>query len=297
LLSPDGLLVIDKPSGPTSHDVVDIVRRLTGTRRVGHVGTLDPAATGVLPLVIGKATRLARFLSGDRKEYVATLLLGTRTNTFDLEGDLIESRVVSVTPDEVARGLVSMIGTFPQRPPPFSAKKVGGARAYRLARAGAAVAPRPVEVSVFELEILEIALPVIVVRLVSSAGFYVRALAEDLGLGLGTGACLKALRRTRSGRFTAADAVALDRLTAAPDEARHRTIAMADLLPELPGVALTPDGVRRVSLGQDVGPADMLTPATVAAPRMRLLTPDGALLAVAERQDESGLLHPSVVLV
>lgn len=296
----DGLLVIDKPAGPTSHDVVDVVRRLIGTRRVGHVGTLDPAATGVLLIVIGKATRLARFFSSDRKEYVATLLLGTRTNTFDLEGEVIESRPVSVTPDDIAQGLGRMIGTFSQSPPPFSAKKVGGRRAHRLARAGAAVSPRPVEVTIFELDLLELTLPVIVVRLVSSAGFYVRALAEELGQRLGTGACLKALRRTRSGRFRIEDAVALDRLTKTPQDAARRTIPLADLLPELPGVPLTPDGVRRVSLGQAIGPAHTGSPVHQFAGSpvlVRLLTPEGALLAVAERRGTSDLLHPSVVLV
>ncbi|MBI1873794.1 MAG: tRNA pseudouridine(55) synthase TruB [Acidobacteria bacterium] len=293
----DGVLVIDKPPGPTSHDVVDIVRRLVGMRRVGHVGTLDPAATGVLPLVIGKATRLARFLAGDRKEYVATLLLGTRTKTFDLEGEVTESRAVRVTPDQVARGVGSMIGTFFQSPPPFSAKKVGGARAYRLARAGAAVAPPPVEVSLFECELLDLTPPVIIVRLVSSAGFYVRALAEDLGQRLGTGACLQALRRTRSGRFLIDTAVPLDHVIAAPEDAARRVIAMADLLPELPGVPLTSEGIRRVSLGQDIGPGDMLAPTGVLAARVRLLTPDGMLVAVAERRPASGFLHPSVVLI
>ncbi|MBI4475723.1 MAG: tRNA pseudouridine(55) synthase TruB [Acidobacteria bacterium] len=291
----DGLLVVDKPVGPTSHDVVDIVRRLLETRRVGHVGTLDPSASGVLPLVIGKATRLARFFTGDRKEYVATILLGTRTDTFDLEGAVVEIRPVRVHAADLTRTMAAMVGRFAQQPPPFSAKKIGGTRAYRLARAGIVVAPTPVGVTLFEVELLETALPLIIVRLVTSGGFYVRAFADDLGQRLCCGACVKTLRRTRSGPFTLADGCSLAHLVETPGAAERHLVPMGKLLPDLPGVTLTAEGVRRATAGREVGPADLLAPVELGD-RMRLLSEDGTLVAVAER-GASGLLHPSIVLV
>lgn len=304
----DGVLVIDKPAGPTSHDVVASVRRVLagceaagarsrpGRLRVGHTGTLDPLATGVLPLVIGKATRLARFFGTDRKEYVATIMLGFRTDTFDLEGEVLERRDVTVSPDEVAAAVLTYPRVLLQQPPAFSAKKIAGRRAYRLARTGERPTPHRVQVAIEDLEICEMALPKVTVRLVVSAGFYVRSFAEDLGQRLGTGGCLERLRRTRSGTFTEGEAVPLATLLREPQAATRRVVPLARLLPDLPSVVLTPEGLRRVRAGQDIGPSDGVMLGTAAAGRLRLVDQDGQLVAIAERVPDTEVLHPALVL-
>jgi tRNA pseudouridine55 synthase len=207
----DGVLVVDKPAGPTSHDVVDRVRRALGTRRVGHTGTLDPFATGVLPVCVGRATRLARFLSGGEKRYLATVRLGFATTTDDATGEpLGEPRPADVGDEALGAALAALVGSFDQVPPAFSARHVGGRRLYELARRGE-MAPRsatPVTVHGIDLlaregETLEIA-----VR--CSPGTYVRAIARDVGERLGTRAHLTALRRTRSGSFDLSQAVSGD---------------------------------------------------------------------------------------
>src|SRR3954453_19276487 len=218
----NGVLVVDKPIGPTSHDVVARVRRILGERRIGHTGTLDPLATGVLPLVIGRATRLARFLSASDKTYEAEVTLGLATDSGDKEGRTVGVPYAGALPGPAAveQALGQFRGSFLQRPPALSAKKIGGVRSYALARqarfaqggpaaAGdvsttrepAAVVLDPVTVTVSRLEILNYGAPTLLLRIVCSAGFYVRSLARDLGEALGTGGHLTALRRTASGRL------------------------------------------------------------------------------------------------
>jgi tRNA pseudouridine55 synthase len=201
----DGLLVVDKPAGPTSHDVVARMRRVLDERRIGHTGTLDPAATGVLALVLGRATRLAQFLTDSSKSYEAVVRLGVATDTGDAQGRAIGPVGGRPVPsrDAIEEALQGFRGTFLQQPPAFSAKRIGGKRSHDLARAGvASVLPAPVSVTVHRLDIVGADGDCVTLNLECSAGFYVRALAADLGERLGVGAHLVALRRTRAGDCT-----------------------------------------------------------------------------------------------
>lgn len=325
---PDGVIVIDKPAGPTSHDVVAVMRRALrpssivhrptsgrstiadrrSTIKVGHTGTLDPLASGVLPLVIGKATRLAQFLSSAEKEYEAHIELGVSTTTLDRGGEVVSRdrvrRVSEVTQQMIETAIAEFRGTYLQQPPAFSAKKIDGDRAYDLARRHEQVELLPVQVTATALELLEWRGTTLRVRLVCSAGYYVRSLANALGERLGTGAHLAGLIRTRSGDFTLADAVGLDVLDRRPDEAAARVVPLASLLPGLPAITLTPEGASLAARGGYIGPAH--TSGTAALPtrgRVRLLHPDGHLVAIAEPRSgpvtgpmHHHVLHPNVVL-
>ena len=294
-----GVLVVDKPSGPTSHDVVARVRRTLGERRIGHTGTLDPLATGVLPLVVGGATRLATFLSGDEKEYVAAVRLGCATDTYDAAGTPVEPAAArsaaAVTRDEVDAALTAFRGTFDQMPPAFSAKKIGGVASYRLARRNQAVALSTVRVTVSALSIESFEGGLLTVRVTASAGFYVRSLAHDLGERLGCGAHLERLRRTRAGSFSEADAAPLGVVESEGAQAASRLVQGTRLLPHLPAVVLTERGLRRASHGNAVSPAEMEGGRAEGAV-CRLFDAGGRLVAIAERRGD-GLLHPTIVLV
>jgi tRNA pseudouridine55 synthase len=281
----DGLLVIDKPAGPSSHGAVVRMRRALGEPRIGHTGTLDPAATGVLPLVIGRATRLARFLSSSDKSYEAVVRLGTCTTTGDAEGDRLGPEHCGPLPSRNAidAALDEFRGTFLQQPPAFSAKRIGGKRSYQLARrAGGSASPtasatasfigspiasppgpalpRPVSVTARAIDLLEVEGERVTLRLDCSAGFYVRSLAHDLGERLGTGAHLLMLRRSCSGEFTLAEAIGLDRAERDPLEAARRVVPLSGLLTRLASVVLTSGGVQRAVHGRDLGPADWVSP-------------------------------------
>jgi tRNA pseudouridine55 synthase len=298
-----GVLVVDKPPGPTSHDIVAAVRRHCRGAKVGHTGTLDPFATGVLPLVIGQATRLARYVGGSDKEYIARFRLGLATDTHDITGRVISEAPAGTTlPSAAALEalLATFLGTWPQVPPAFSAKMADGVRAYEQARRGRAVALAPVDVTVHEIELLEMEGPVATVRLVTSAGFYVRAFAHDIGSRLGVGACLDALRRTRSGSFRLGGAVTLDALGQPGLE--DRLVPLEALLPDWPAAVVTAEGVERIGHGRDLGPGHVrgaLPAPSLTGPGqvlLRLLGPDGQLLALGELAP-GGILHPAVVLV
>ena len=297
----DGVLVIDKPSGPTSHDVVARVRRALQTKRIGHTGTLDPLATGVLPLVIGRATRLASFLSSDRKSYEAGVRLGCATDSYDaaerLAAGTAPPPAPAVSRDRVEAALEGFRGTFTQAPPPYSAKKVGGVAAHRLARRDREVRLEPVEVTVYDLTLEGMQDGLVRLRLTSSAGFYVRSLAHELGMRLGCGAHLEHLRRTAAGDFGLGEALPLDTIEVAGTAAASLVIPMERLLPRMPGVMLTARGSTRVSHGNAVGPVDVAegTPLVPAAP-VRLIDAGGRLMAIGYATPD-GLLHPSVVLV
>ena len=301
----DGLLVIDKPSGPTSHDVVARARRALRERRIGHTGTLDPLATGVLPLVIGRATRLARFLSGARKRYRADVRLGWATDSGDAEGAPIGERCPDVSFDRAAleTALAGFRGTFMQQPPVFSAKKIDGVRSHERARRDLATAPLPVpvEVTVEALNLVSFEDGLLVLDVTVSAGFYVRALAHDLGVRLGVGAHLQALRRTASGEITLASAIPLADLDgeAGRAAAEAALIPLAAMLPSMPGIILTADGEKRVRHGQNLEAAACagLWPEVMPGSHVRLLTAAGDLLGLAEPSPSSGILHPAVVLV
>jgi tRNA pseudouridine55 synthase len=212
----DGLVVVDKPSGWTSHDVVARMRRLTGVRRIGHAGTLDPLATGVLPLGIGRGTRVLEYVGDAEKSYIATVRLGITTDTYDADGTATATRDWSgLTVEQVEAGLAGFTGEIEQRPPAFSAIKQGGVPLHRLARAGKEVEPPPRRVTVHAIDNVRVALPDVRFHVRCSKGTYVRSLAHDLGERLGCGAHLTALRRTATGGFTLDQAVTLERWEAA----------------------------------------------------------------------------------
>jgi tRNA pseudouridine55 synthase len=294
----DGVLVVDKPVGPTAHDVVAAARRALRLRRVGHTGTLDPLASGVLPLVLGCATRLARYLTATDKEYRATLRFGVETDSYDRAGRVTHESGKMPSRDALVAALDAFRGEFDQLPPSFSAKKIEGERAYRLARKATPVALTPVRVSAHALELIGFEPPLAHIRLVCTAGFYVRSLAHDLGSAVGTGAILEALVRTRAGTFSLGEAVAFGDVAAAVgDVLLSRVIPLEQLLLDLPAVRLTAEGARRVSHGQELRPSDWEgNSAGPAAPSVRLLAPDGRILGLAEPAKTPGFLHPAVVI-
>ena len=312
----NGVLVIDKPAGPTSHDIVAVVRRAIGLSKVGHTGTLDPLATGVLPLVIGRATRLASFISGADKEYVARIRFGVATATYDAEGraGITDDAPLAETVAAVARldepairaARVAFEGRHLQTPPPFSAKKIGGTPAYKLARERKPVEVKPVEVTVRQIALGSYADGLAEVRLVCSSGFYVRSLAHDLGQRLGCGAHLEDLRRTRVGDLTLDGAVPLEAVAVGGVAVLERSLIPMDrLLTHLPAVVVSDLGAKRTGHGSALGPDDVqgAFPEAGGSPgsgsgdsRLRLLDCAGALLGLAERGGD-GLLHPVVVLV
>jgi tRNA pseudouridine55 synthase len=291
----DGVLVIDKPQGPTSHDVVAATRRALGETRIGHTGTLDPLATGVLPLAIGRATRLVRFLTTSDKDYHATIRFGVTTDSYDITGaetgrtDAVPSR------DALLDAVRALTGEYLQLPPAFSAKKVDGRRAYRLARQDKPVALTPAPVRVARADVLEFSGACARVALTCSAGFYVRSFAHSLGELTGTGACLEALRRTRSGDFTLDAAVSMDALQD-PASASGRRVPLGALLPRFPAVTLTDRGLAHVSYGRDLAPEDY-APAPSDPAWVRLFDTTGTLVALATPGQTPGSLHPSVVLL
>lgn len=296
----DGILLIDKPSGPTSHDIVARLRAVTRERSIGHTGTLDPRATGLLPLVLGKATRLASVLAGGDKTYEASIRLGVRTTTDDAEGTVV-SEWTGALPDtgQIENALRAFVGTYEQTPPAHSAKKVAGKRAYELARRDTPVVLRPATVTVKTLVVTGIADGVVRITLRSSPGFYVRALARDLGDALGCGAHLLALRRTHVGDFDVREALTLAEAERLGPDVQSRLVPPADALRHLPAVTVTDAGLKRAVHGNTLSP-EHLTGRWVppVAPggsgQVRVLAPDGHLVAVAHSR--GGFLHPAVVL-
>lgn len=289
------MVVVDKPVGPTSHDVVDAARRAWRERRIGHAGTLDPFASGVLPLCLGPATRLARFLGGD-KEYRATVRLGFATTTDDRTGRPIGTpRAVDASRAAVEDGCRRLTGALDQVPPAFSAKHVGGRRAHELARAGVAVEAPPVQVTVHAIEVLSVEGDRVVIHVRCSAGTYVRALARDLGAALGVGGHLEELRRVRSGPFGLEASVGLG------DVGRPEALLTPSrALGHLPELRLGPADLAAVRHGRDLPVADLPGPAGTVDGPLRLVDEQGTLVAVGEcRVLASGrtVVHPDVVLV
>ena len=304
----DGLLIIDKPAGPTSHDVVARMRRVLGEKRIGHTGTLDPNASGVLPLVIGRATRLAKFLSGGRKTYEAVVRFGVATDTYDAEGTPVGAPFTGPPPsrDAIEQALGEFRGTFMQQPPAYSAKKIDGARSYKAARAARATdaaraaLPAPVSVTVHQLDVLTVDGAVdsneATLRVECSAGFYVRSLAHDLGVRLGTGAHLSALRRTVSAGLTLDDAMPLEFAERSRDDAMGAMLPLEAMLPQFGAVVLTDDGLLRVLHGRDIGAAQAASGSCEAIGPIRMVDQTGQLVGIAEPTGVPGILHPSVVL-
>jgi tRNA pseudouridine55 synthase len=291
-----GVLVVDKPAGPSSHDIVVIARRSLGTARVGHTGTLDPHASGVLPLVVGQATRLAQHLTSSDKEYEATVRFGLVTDTRDAAGEVIASSGLVPTTEAIERGLERFRGTFEQTPPVYSAKMVAGERSYVRARAGKPVASQAIAVTAYALELLRFDPPCARLRVRCSAGFYVRSLAHDLGEAVGTGAILEHLVRTAAAGFTLEHAVPFEMLVTAPRaDLRARVLAMETLLTNLPGVELTADGMSWARHGRELGPRQFVRPLVSGPSLVRLIAPDGRLVGLADRAKTPGFLHPTVI--
>lgn len=289
----DGVLVLDKPAGFTSHDAVAKTRRILGLKRIGHLGTLDPLATGVLPLVVGRATRLAQYFRDREKIYEGSMRFGFATDSYDRSGTPTTPPVEpQITREEVELAFREFTGEFEQMPPPVSAKKVGGVKAYKLARQNKPVELAPVRVQVKEFALLGWEPPLAAFRVHCSGGTYVRSLAHDVGRRLGCGGHINELRRTASGEFTETEAVTLDRLAELQEEGRaaEALVSAEKLLPEFPVYRLPPAAVTAVLHGQD-----FRTYPPVPWQRIKVVSPEGRLLAIADR-GTAGFFHPSVVL-
>lgn len=286
-----GILVVDKPSGLTSHDVVDAARRLTGVRRIGHTGTLDPMATGVLVLLVGPATRLAQFAMKGPKEYQASIRLGVSTTTYDAEGEVTSEGSVNVDVDLLRQTLATFHGEIMQIPPMYSAIRVNGRRLYEAARRGEYVERKPRRVTIEEIEILKWDPPNLALRIRCSPGTYIRSLAHDLGELLGCGAHLTALRRTVSGPFTLDHSHTLDELEELQRAGRLREALLppSTALSHMPVAVLSPDQARKVRHGQTITIAD------ADAPLVQGVDLQGCLLAVLIRL-EAHTYRPKVVL-
>ncbi len=300
---PEGLLLADKPAGPTSHDIVEVTRRFTSGRRVGHTGTLDPFATGLLPLCIGRATRLSRFLTGLRKAYAGSMRLGIATDTYDVDGKVLERGDAGGIDERTIREAAGrFVGTILQTPPPYSARKINGQRMYKLARRGVEVRAEPAEVTIFRFDILGVADGIVRFEAETSAGTYVRALAHDLGVALGCGAHLFELRRVASGSHRVEDAHGLteirERGKAGTLEEIVIPLSRIDL--GLRSVTATPRGATAMRTGQVLSAKELVSTGggSPGAP-VRVIDEEGTLLGVAvpdERIAGSGILKPQVVL-
>ncbi len=288
-----GILIVDKPGGCTSHDVAARVRRLAGQRRVGHAGTLDPMASGVLVVLLGQATRLSEYLLRHDKAYTAEVRLGQTTDTDDAEGQIIASSTEPLPArEQVEAALAGLRGEIQQTPPIYAAIKIQGQPAYRRARRGEVLALPARTVTIHRLTLVAWEPPCLTLDVACSAGVYVRSLARDLGQTLGCGAHLAGLRRTRSGPFGIEQATPLDELLAQDaGRAWQRHLLPLDAgLPEMDAWRLTDEESRRLRWGQSIAGPTMQTPLA------RAYDEAGALLAIVERDSESGLWHPKKVL-
>ena len=298
----DAVLVIDKPAGITSHDVVARVRRLIGERSVGHLGTLDPLATGVLPLLTGRLTRLAQFYSAAEKTYEGVIRLGFATDTHDAEGAPFgPPQQLQVSLQELHRAAESFLGEIEQQPPKFSAKKVGGVPAYKLARKNQEVELKKVRVQVNRFEIHDLIEDRARFTAEVSAGTYVRSLAHELGAKLGVGAHLAELRRTRSGEFTLEQAVTLERLAEIKEQVKVGEKSIEELLaevslhprrilPELPSVTVNEETASLIANGRAVN-----LPEFSPARQVKVFLGQERLIAIASRVAGT-LFQPKIVL-
>jgi tRNA pseudouridine55 synthase len=286
-----GLIIVDKPVGPTSHQIVNIIRRGTGVRKVGHAGTLDPRASGVLVLCLGAATRLSEYLSTSDKRYQATIRFGTSTRTYDSEGEVTKESGTIPSRRQIEAVLPQFMGEISQVPPPYSAIKVKGKKAYELAREGEDPDLEPREVTIIDLRLLNYEPPELSLEIECSAGTYIRSLAHDLGELLSSGAHLAELRRVKAGPFTIEDAVPLPKLEVGfmVDKWERYVLPAADALPEFPVVQLSPEELDLVRNGHRIpaGPD--------SSGLARAISPDGELAAILEAVEDEGQWHPRKV--
>jgi tRNA pseudouridine55 synthase len=286
-----GVLVVDKPIGMTSHDVVQAVRRGTNIRRAGHTGTLDPRASGVLVVLLGPAVRLSEYVSASDKRYQAVIQLGTTTDTYDADGKTTSNLPVNVTEEQFNTELQKFVGRIEQVPPPYSAIKIQGKKAYELARKGEEVELEPRIIDVYSLELLEWAPPEVVIDVNCSSGTYVRSLANDLGERLGCGATLTGLRRTKNGRFTLRDAVPLRKLNEAfMDGSWYQyLIPAADALTDWPGIELSDEHMETIRHGHRI-PAE-----PGSGPKAVGISGQGELVALLELDADAMEWQPKKV--
>jgi len=286
-----GVLVVDKPVGMTSHDVVQVIRKGSNIRRAGHTGTLDPRASGVLVVLIGPAVRLSEYVSATDKRYQAVIMLGKTTDTYDADGKTTSSSKVDITEEQFEAELQKFVGQIEQVPPPFSAVKVQGHKAYEMARKGEEVELEPRTINVYSLEVLEWAPPEVVIDVHCSSGTYVRSLVNDLGERLGCGATLTGLRRTKSGRFTLRDAVPLRKLNEAFSEGTwyQYLIPAAEALSGWPMIELDQEEVGAIRHGHRIPAAskDQLKVCGVSE--------QGELVALMELDEEAMEWQPRKV--
>lgn len=274
-----GLLLVDKPAGMTSHDVVDRLRKATGIRRIGHTGTLDPNATGLLVLCIDRATRLSEHLTGLDKVYEGTMRFGLVTRSYDLDGEVLEQHPVpALTPAQIQSACDKYVGAIDQLPPMVSAVKVGGERLYKLARKGETVDRKPRQVTVHEFTVLQYEAPDAIVRVSCTSGTYVRSLCHDVGQDLGCGAALATLRRTRVGDFSVDDAAPVDSFTD-PESVAARLIPMDRAL-SLPEVTIKSSATQTVLTGGMLGPPDFRVACPVTEGWVQIKSERGRLLAL-----------------
>jgi len=291
-----GVLVVDKPVGLTSHDVVQIVRKGTNIRRAGHTGTLDPRASGVLVILIGPAVRLSEYVSASDKRYQAVVRLGASTDTYDADGRIIStSPVDKINEEQFGDALQSFVGEIEQVPPPYSAVKIKGRKAYEMAREGEEIDLAPRRIKVYSLELLEWAPPEAVIDVYCSSGTYVRSLAHDLGEKLGCGAHLIGLRRTKSGRFTLRDAVPLRRLREAFEDGNwyQYLIPAAEALSDWPAIELTQDQVEAIRHGHRILSDEGSI--AVGVNMIRGVSEQGELVALLEFVPDSNEWQPKKV--
>jgi len=288
----NGVLVIDKPPGLTSHDVVNRVRKILGQRAVGHLGTLDPSATGILPIVLGNLTRVAQFYVHSEKTYEGTIRFGFATNTYDAEGEpTTPPQNVELNYDEVCALAAQFQGILEQTPPPFSAKKIAGVPAYKLARKNQEVALKPATVEIKEFKILETTAGQAAFRARVSSGTYIRSVAHDLGQKLGCGAHLASLRRTAVAEFTIEDAHTLEALDAATQQGSAESLFIhpRKLAPQLPCVTATDETAAMIRTGRAVNLPEMSR-----APQVKVFYGQRDLIAIATRIAGT-LFHPGIV--
>ncbi len=277
----NGILIVDKPQGWTSHDVVAKLRGIYREKRIGHSGTLDPMATGVLVVFLGRATRAVELCENDEKEYVAGLRLGLVTNTQDVTGETLEENSVNATRQQVEEVLKSFLGPQSQIPPMYSAVKIGGKKLYEMARKGQEVERKPRNITIEALELLEQNGNDYLIRVRCSKGTYVRTLCHDIGTALGCGGCLYFLQRTKAGRFTLEDAVSLEEIQRARDDDQHTGLlrTVDSIFAEYPETVLAEKDVRRCKNGTDI-PGVGLPDGSY-----RVYGPDGEFLMLGKSQD------------
>ena len=283
----DGIVIIDKPAGKTSHDVVSEVKKIMGAKKAGHTGTLDPMATGVLPICLNEATKLAQFLTGENKEYLATMLLGVKTDTLDTEGEITGRSDKFVSEEEIRAALAKMVGKIQQVPPAYSAIKHHGQPLYKYARKGIFLETAAREIEIYSIFIEDISFPRVTFRIACSKGTYIRSICSDVGEMLGCGACLCGLRRLRSGLFSTDMAVSLENYERKEKkcELLAKMLPLTKSLQLLTGIEVEEEFANKLRDGMQpsVGAMQLhVLPFLEAGDMIKFVSQGGALIAVAE---------------